>query len=405
MRYDVIVVGGGPAGSAAAHTAASAGATVLLLDRARFPRDKPCGGGVNVRAARLLPFDLTPVVEREVTGVRFTVRLGEAVSRRSERVLTYMTRRTRLDAYLADRAVASGAEFRDEEHVADVEANGIMTVRTRRCRYAGRVLIGADGANGVVARLVGLAGPRRLLVAIEGAASLDAGSPGPWVDTLALDLGSIAGGYGWVFPKGDHLNVGVGGWKHVAGRLRAYLAQLARRHGLAPSAVSQVRGHHLPIRPPGVPIVAGRAMLAGDAAGLVDPLSGEGIYAAVLSGRAAAATALDALDGRAPDLLAYQREVDRAVAAEAAISMRLVEAASLVPPAYRAAVHSERLWEWLCALIGGEASYASLRRRAGPLWALVDGVSWAARHSSPLRRRAGLPEFETDGLVPVLRQA
>src|SRR5437588_195986 len=107
--FDVIVVGGGPAGSTAAREAAAGGARVLLLDRAAFPREKPCGGGVNGRAANLLPFDLAPVVERTVTGVHFSLRLGGDFTRRYDRPLTYMTQRSRLDAFLVERAVSAGA--------------------------------------------------------------------------------------------------------------------------------------------------------------------------------------------------------------------------------------------------------------------------------------------------------
>src|SRR5215213_10820621 len=104
--YDVIVAGGGPGGSTAAREAAAAGARVLLLDRAAFPREKPCGGGVNVRAAALLPFDLAPVVERTVTGVRFSLRMRGDFTRRYGRPLTYMTQRSR----------------RSEEHTSELQS-------------------------------------------------------------------------------------------------------------------------------------------------------------------------------------------------------------------------------------------------------------------------------------------
>ncbi len=111
MRYDVIVVGAGPGGSTAARECAERGLSTLLLDKASFPRDKPCGGGVNIRAARLLPFDLAPVVEREIYGIRFSLRLSGAYTRRADAPLTYLTQRSRLDHYLVERAVAAGAKL------------------------------------------------------------------------------------------------------------------------------------------------------------------------------------------------------------------------------------------------------------------------------------------------------
>jgi geranylgeranyl reductase family protein len=392
VDYDLIVVGGGPGGSAAAHAAAAAGARVLLLEKAAFPRDKPCGGGVNLRAARLLPFDLTPVVERTITGVRFSVERRGAFTRRYPGVLTFMTRRARLDEYLARMAVAAGAELREREPARALDLGGRVTVRARAGTYTARVLIGADGANGVTARLAGLDGARDLAVALEGNVYPPGGPAASWADTLALDLGGIPGGYGWLFPKADHLNLGVGGWKYLAGGLRPRLDRLAHHFGFDPGAVRDLRGHHLPVRRAGAPIVRGRVMLVGDAAGLVDPLSGEGIYAAIASGRLAAAHALAAIDGRAPDLRGYGRDVDRLLGPELAVSSRLQDVYNLMPPLYVAILrHSDRLWWWLCRIIRGEETYATLRRRAGPFGLLIDAASWATRHSPALARRAGLP--------------
>src|SRR6266481_1397216 len=121
MTYDLIVVGGGPGGSTAAREAAAAGARVLLLEKAAFPRDKPCGGGVNLRAAKLLPFDLAPVTERTITGVHFSLRMHGGFTRRFPGTLTYMTQRSRLDHFLVEQAVTAGAELREREPVRAIE--------------------------------------------------------------------------------------------------------------------------------------------------------------------------------------------------------------------------------------------------------------------------------------------
>src|SRR3990172_7507820 len=118
--YDTIVVGAGPAGSAAARLPAQGGARVLLLDRARFPRDKPCGGAVTIRAADELGIDLSPVIERTVREGRVSFRLGPPFERSWPEVLTYMTQRCRLDAYLAEQAAAAGVDFRDGLPVREV---------------------------------------------------------------------------------------------------------------------------------------------------------------------------------------------------------------------------------------------------------------------------------------------
>ncbi|MFL5905536.1 MAG: FAD-dependent monooxygenase, partial [Solirubrobacteraceae bacterium] len=205
-RFDAIVVGAGPAGSAAAHRLASAGASVLLLDRARFPRDKPCGGGLTGRAVRLLPESVDSVVEDRATRVRLRAFYRGGYARESAEPLVLLTQRSRLDAFLAERAAAAGADFRDGVRVEHVEGTTVELAGGGKATAG--VLIGADGANGVVARSLGLAQEIVHGVALEGNAPFDAA----YRSTLLLEFGAVPGGYGWLFPKAEYLNVGVGGW-------------------------------------------------------------------------------------------------------------------------------------------------------------------------------------------------
>ena len=135
----MLVVGGGPAGSTTAYRLADAGVRVLLVDKATFPRDKPCGGGLTMRAVRQCPVDPSPVVEQEVDLVELRFRYGDAVVRRSERPVIRMTQRRRLDAFLLDAARERGVEVREGTTIAPTAAPA-------------DVVIGADGANGTTAR-------------------------------------------------------------------------------------------------------------------------------------------------------------------------------------------------------------------------------------------------------------
>ncbi|HEU5324203.1 MAG TPA: geranylgeranyl reductase family protein, partial [Methylomirabilota bacterium] len=373
----------------------------LLLDKHGFPRDKPCGGGVTLRAASVQDIDLSPVVERTIHGARFSLRLGHSFDRRYREPLAYMTQRRRLDAFLAERAAESGADFHDGEPVREIDVaeasrppqeGGGVTVRANGATYRSRILIGADGANGICGEALGLRREYEEAVALEGNVEFPGGIPEEWREYVALDLGGLAGGYGWVFPKGDHLNVGVGAWKYAGFTLRPKLAQLSRRYGFDANALTNLRGHHLPVRVPGSPIARGPVAVVGDAAGLVDPLSGEGIHMAFASGRLAAEQALRVLAGEAPDMAGYQRRLDRSLQPELTVSRKLQELFNFAPPPYLAMMRrSEKFWLFFCHLIRGEMTYLDFTRMIGPMRLAVDFFAGLAERRRLSRVRALTP--------------
>jgi geranylgeranyl reductase family protein len=315
-HVDAIIVGAGPAGSTAAFRLATEGARVLVLDRQRFPRDKPCGGGVTIRGANLLPFDIDPVVERVVT--RINVTMGHHGPRRDVTAgapLVLMTQRRRLDTFLVEQAVAAGAEFRDNTRVRDIALNdGGVRVGTDVGTITAEVLVGADGANGVTREALRAPAPS-FAVALEG--NLPRGTAGfddeVYESAALLEFTTVPGGYGWIFPKGDHCNFGVGGWLSEGPNLRDHLAELCLAHGVEIDDLEDVRGHRLPIRRSGAPVATPRAILVGDAAGLVDPFSGDGMYEAFMSSRIASETVADLLSGTVDDLSDYPRRLGAAL--------------------------------------------------------------------------------------------
>ncbi len=354
QRFDVLVVGAGPAGSATALHLVRAGARVLLVDKARFPRDKPCGGGLTGRALKQLPCDVEPVVERVVD--RMVMRAGyrTLVDRTSGTPLIAMTQRRRLDLHLAEQAAAAGADFRDGVSVTQLELqdDGVSaSVGDSRVRAA--FLVGADGANGLVARVAGLGDGIVRGVALEGNVPWSVLPRTDYESAAWVEVGVVPGGYGWVFPKGDHANLGVGGWIEEGPRLRNHLERLARTHEVAPDALTDVRGHRLPMRHLGAPAARGRVLLVGDAAGLVDPLSGDGMYEAFVSARLAAA----AIGSGRPD--EYEAALSAALDRHAAASWKAKRTLDRYPRACLWALRAPGVFDAVAGLLRGELAHPS----------------------------------------------
>ena len=338
----MLVVGGGPAGSTTAWRLAEAGASVLLVDKARFPRDKPCGGGVTARAARACPVDVSPGVEEEVDVVELRFR-GDAVVRSATRPVIRMTQRRRLDAFLLDAAREKGVEVREGETLDVTSAPA-------------DVVVGADGANGTTARAFGLGAGIVHGVAYEGNVPYERVGRERYARRAVVDLGDIPGGYGWVFAKGDHVNVGVGAWQSEGPRIREHLARVCAEHDLEPSELESLRGHRLPLRRPGTRIAGERVLLVGDAAGLIDPVSGDGMYECFVSSRLAAEAILDVLAGRTSTLASYEAAVDAALMPLHRASWKLKLALDRWPRLTWRVARTQLLWRSVEKLLLGELS-------------------------------------------------
>ena len=376
-RFDVVVVGAGPAGSTTAYRLASQGARVLLLDKVRFPRDKPCGGGLTIRAVRQLPVSPEPVVEHTVARMGFRLRYGTRFERTAREPLVLMTQRRRLDHYLVEQAVAAGAEFRDGVKVADVRANGRSAGLTvDGAPVETEVLVAADGVNGTTRKALRLGGDYILGVAFEGNVANEL--IGDRFEGLAeFELGTIPGGYAWIFPKGDHINVGVGGWEREGPTLRGHLGILCRAHGIAEELVQDLRGHRLPLRRSGSVAARGRALLVGDAGGLVDPLSGDGMYEAFVSSRLAADSIGDVLEGRAAGLESYNEKLSNALSLGVAASWGAKMALDRYPWLTFTLGRLPIAWGAVERMLNGDLSNPSDEK--GPGRVALKMIEWLAR--------------------------
>ncbi len=266
-----------------------------------------------------------------------------------------MTQRKRLDNHLAESAVAAGAEFRDGVKVTGVETDESgATVTAGGEGLRAQTVVGADGINGITARSLGLGGNRSVAVALEANVPNSKIDAERWRGRFLMELCALPGGYGWVFPKGEHINVGVGGWESEGPRLRQHLARLCEFHGIAMDDLEETRGYRLPCRAADSVLARGRGLLVGDAAGLVDPLTGDGMYEAFLSGRYASDAVARVLAGEAASLDPYSVELTKRLSTHLWAAWSLKAALDRFPRTAFGLAKSRFVWPVVEKLITGE---------------------------------------------------
>ena len=310
-NFDALIVGAGPAGAYLGYLLAGQGHAVAIIDKQRFPRDKVCGGGVSRKAIDLLDFDLGPVVEKSIRGAVLTYQNRASTIKDLDTPAAVTVLRSEFDHFLLDRAVARGACFFPETTFADAsERADSLAVATSRGDFGCRALFAADGAASAVRRrLIG----RELNSYFPALEALVRGAPDITAsreDRAVFDFGGMARGYGWIFPKRDHLNVGVYspfGGKSLRAQLDHFMAAYPALRG---ARDIDYRGAIIPIGNRRKLFQRGRVCLLGDAAGLAEALFGEGIYfalkSAALAARAVAETGFAADSRRYSALLAEQ---------------------------------------------------------------------------------------------------
>jgi geranylgeranyl reductase family protein len=296
--YDVIVVGGGPGGSTAARFCAKAGLKVLIIEKEKFPRYKPCGGCLSTKTAHLLGLNLTSVIENTIYGSKFTYRSKDPFFIETKDPIAFLVMRDRFDQLLINNAVEEGAEILEGEKVTGVEekGDGVEVELAKGKRFHSRYLIGADGAESVVARSLSLSSPKNDAngIAIESEIPFDSSIhfPQKELQFIHLDFGRMPNGYGWVFPKKEYLSIGIGGMFRETKKMnpRQYFSDFLKGLDYIPKGkTGRVMGHLLPsFYDANQKVSQGRFLLVGDAAHLMDPLQGEGIYYAIRSGMLAA---------------------------------------------------------------------------------------------------------------------
>ncbi|WP_377272504.1 geranylgeranyl reductase family protein [Peterkaempfera sp. SMS 1(5)a] len=307
--WDVVVVGAGPAGSSAAYAAAAAGRKVLLLDKVEHPRYKTCGGGIIGPSRDALPPGFSLPLQDRVHAVTFALDGRWQRTRRSRRMMFGLVNRDEFDHGLVKAAQGAGAVLETGVTVTGVEQHGdrvpdrrtVALITQDGRTLLARAVVGADGSAGRIGRHVGVTFDQ-IDLGLEAEIPVPEEVARAWAGRIHLDWGPLPGSYGWVFPKtaSRSLTVGVISARGDGERTKRYLADYIERLGLAGFAPSVESGHLTRCRAEDSPLSRGRVLVAGDAAGLLEPWTREGISYALRSGRLAGEWAVrvaEAADG------------------------------------------------------------------------------------------------------------
>ena len=335
--HDLIIVGGGPAGSSCARRAALHGLDVVLLEKSIHPRDKLCGGGLTPRIKDLVDFDISAAIERDIYAARLISPSGRRTYLKRDTQAGYTVKRAKFDQLLLKKAEEAGARVEQGTEVVAVEQlqSGIR-VLSKGDSYRAPLLVAADGVNGIVARSLGIRKrwpSDRVGLCIAADVPVEPGeierimSVSEEEDCLPIEIffGPVEWGYAWCFPKQDELSIGIGCRMDRMSNLKEsgcdFVSMLERTRGIQIDPESR-KAFRVPIGGCEKRVLGRRTMLIGDAAGLVSPISGEGIYYAIESGLIAADITKDATESRNPHLVRkYQDIIKTSICGELSAAM------------------------------------------------------------------------------------
>lgn len=287
--YDVIIIGGGPSGASAGRRAGKLGLKALLLEKEKFPRYKPCGGGLSEHALSYLDFEIPQdIIEWEVTGANVVFR-DQSIEAHKDHRLSVLVSRSKFDNFLLEKAKETGIEIHTgEKALCCREMPDSVEVDTGEGTYRAKFAIIAEGIQGLVKTCVRPTDNREeygICVVTEIPAE-EKEIDERLGKTIELHFGVAGGGYGWIFPHKTYYSVGIGGVIKDLPHPKESMLEFLKENGF--SGEYKLHGHKIPWGGIKRKVVGSRVLLSGDAAGFVDSFSGEGLAYAICSGQFAA---------------------------------------------------------------------------------------------------------------------
>lgn len=377
--YDVAVIGAGPAGSIASYELAKRNHKVVLLEKESMPRYKACGGVVATHIDQILDFSVEPVVEKKISKISVTIDLQNQFTSDFKRPFVYMVMRDNFDNFLANKAKNAGAVLLEDcELIHITETNNVSELNTSKGVIYAKYIIGADGANSRVRKLINAPRFRRTSTAIEREIYAEKERIDKFAETIFLDFGRLKSGYAWVFPKNKNFSIGTGGTSIVSKELLPYYNDVVIKfeNVIGKNAPFIERGHKLPIRVPNEKIVYENVVLTGDAAGLIEPLAGEGIYYAAQSGQIAAKVISESLSANKNMLMNYVTLIDQEIQTELQAAKLMLYVLDISPKFWVPRLLNEKnpFFNYFCRIFTGEKKYVDFPKKFGGLFEIVYNI-------------------------------
>ncbi len=297
ILFDVAIIGSGPSGASAALELAKNGISTVIIEKEILPRYKVCGGGFVYRGRKNMPFDVSSVVDREFYEVDtyFAKKNVKLTAKRNQPIVS-MIMRDAFDNLIVDKAKEHGVTLLQNHKLLDITFGDIQTLHTSEGDIKAKFIIAADGALSPTAKIAGWKETRTIIPALEYEVQVPQADFDRLSQSVRFDIDAIPYGYGWCFPKKNHLSIGVGVFikTDVKVNLKEYYAAYLKTLGITEILNEEAHGFVIPVSPRTDTFVKNNVFLIGDAAGFADPMTAEGISNAIYSGVLAAQSIIEA---------------------------------------------------------------------------------------------------------------